>query len=161
VLAHHVVRHAIDPLPYPKFVSNGRADLGRKEGEDSLMMERIEQVSPRRKARITGVFYLLTLLTGIFAKGFVSERLVLFSDAATTGTNILAHESLFRLGFTVYMVEMACQIVFIALFYELLKPVADVSCEAVTFNFPVLTLRARISFLGWELHSEQWENSEQ
>jgi hypothetical protein len=31
------------------------------------MMERIKQVSPRHKARIAGLFYLLTLLTGIFA----------------------------------------------------------------------------------------------
>jgi hypothetical protein len=41
----------------------------------SVMMERIAEASPRFKARITGVFYLLTMLTGIFAQGFVSGRL--------------------------------------------------------------------------------------
>jgi hypothetical protein len=35
------------------------------------MMERIAEASPRLKARITGAFYLFTLLTGIFAQGFV------------------------------------------------------------------------------------------
>ena len=41
-----------------------------------VTMERIAEGSPRLKARITGAFYLLTILTGIFAQGFVSGRLV-------------------------------------------------------------------------------------
>ena len=88
----------------------------------AITMERIAESSPRLKARIAGVFYLLTILTGIFAQGFVSERLVVANDAAATATNILAHKSFFQLGFSVYMIEMACQIVITGLFYELLKP---------------------------------------
>src|SRR5213082_4151726 len=84
--------------------------------------KQIAEASPRRKARITGVLYLLTMLTGIFAQGFVSNRLVAFGDASTTATNILTHKSLFQLGFTVYLIEMACQIAMTALFYDLLKP---------------------------------------
>src|SRR5947208_12332095 len=80
------------------------------------------ETSPRFKARITGVLYLLTMLTGIFAQGFVSGRLVVDGDAAATGTNMLTHWFLFELGFTVYLIEMACQIAITALFYDLLKP---------------------------------------
>jgi len=83
----------------------------------------MERTSPRLIARVTGLLFLLTILTGIFAQGFVSDRLVVSNDAAATATNILAHRSLFEWSFTVFMIEMACQIMTTALFYFLLRPV--------------------------------------
>lgn len=79
--------------------------------------------SPRFLARMTGLFFLLTILAGIFAQAFVSERLIDFHDAGTTATHILAHKGLFQMGFTVYLIEMACQITTAVLFYQLMKPV--------------------------------------
>ena len=86
-------------------------------------MERIAAVSPRRLARITGVFSLLTLLTAIFSQVFVSGTLIVPDNAAATAASILSHRSLFELGFTVYLIEMAGNVVMAGLFYELLKPV--------------------------------------
>src|SRR5437879_13101743 len=85
------------------------------------MMERIGETSPRFEARITGAFYLLTILTGIFAQGFVSGGLVVDGEAAATASNILMHKSLVQLGFAVYLIAMACQVAMTALFYDLLK----------------------------------------
>jgi hypothetical protein len=101
-----------------------------------VMTKRITEASPRLKARITGVFYLITILTGIFAGGFVSERLVVQGDAAATATNILTHSGLFQLGFAVFLIEMACNIAMTALFYELLKPAGrSVSLLAAFLGF--------------------------
>jgi hypothetical protein len=44
--------------------------------------EQVAEASLRRKARIAGVFYLLTILTGAFA-AFVSGKLVVYSEAAS------------------------------------------------------------------------------
>jgi hypothetical protein len=103
-----------------------------------MEMKTTSETAPRRKARIAGLFYLLTILTGLFAQGFVSGRLIIDSDAAATATNILTHRSLFESGFTVYLIEMACQVALTALFYELLKPV----------NRSISLLAAYISLVG-------------
>jgi hypothetical protein len=101
----------------------------------ALTTERVAEASPRLKARITGVLYLVTILTGIFAQGFVSERLVVNGDAATTAT-ILTHRGLFQLGYAVFLIEMACNIAMTALFYDLLKPAGrSVSLVAAFLGF--------------------------
>jgi hypothetical protein len=84
----------------------------------------MSEVSPRSMARMTGALYLITLVAGIVAEAFISQRLVVAGDAAATATNILANESLYLAGFTIYLVEMAAQIAMTVLFYFLLKPVS-------------------------------------
>jgi hypothetical protein len=88
---------------------------------------------PRLLARMTGLFMLLTILGGVFAQFFVSERLIDFRDAAATATNILAHKGLFQLGFTVYLIEMASQVTAAVLFYHLLKPVNKIIASLALF----------------------------
>ncbi|WP_303311440.1 DUF4386 domain-containing protein [Hymenobacter sp. BT730] len=108
----------------------------------TLITVPLAEMSPRRKARIGGVFYLLTILTGIYAQGFVSGRLVITGDAAATAHNILTHESLFRTGFAVYIIEMACQITMTIIFYDLFKPVSrSMSLLAATFSLVGCTIK--------------------
>ncbi len=64
------------------------------------MVERIAEASPRFKAKIAGVFYLLTFLTGGFAL-FVRGRL----------------------GFAADLIATACYIAVTLLFYDMFKPV--------------------------------------
>jgi len=75
------------------------------------------------KARVIGAFYLLTILAAAFSEGFVTDRIVVWGSAATTASNMLAHATLVRAGYAVYLIEMIAQIVTAVLFYELLTPV--------------------------------------
>jgi hypothetical protein len=90
----------------------------------AVTIEGTAETSPRAMARITGALYLLTIVAGIIAQGFISETLIVPGNAATTASNISAQEPLFRLGFTIYLIEMAAQIAMTVLFYYLLKPVS-------------------------------------
>jgi hypothetical protein len=85
------------------------------------MVERMAEMAPRFKARIAGIFYLITTTTG-FAE-VVRGRLVVYSDAAATAANILTHEPLFRLAFATDLIVNQCFIVLTLLFYDLFKPV--------------------------------------
>src|SRR5438093_10315269 len=79
--------------------------------------------NPRLIGRILALLSLVLIISGVFAQGFVSNRLIDFSNAATTANNILAHKGLFQLGFTVFLIEMACNVATTALWYVLLRPV--------------------------------------
>ena len=109
------------------------------------------EISSRTMSRLTGIFYLAAILGGVFAQGFVAERLINFGNAATTASNILANETLFRSGFTVYLLEMTAQIVMTLLFYYLLKPVSRSGALVATvlgLTGAVIKTVARIFFIA-------------
>jgi hypothetical protein len=85
------------------------------------MTERIAEVSPRFKARMAGLCYVLMLPTGGVAM-LVRGRFVVKGDAAATAANIVAHETFFRLAFAGDLLVVAIYIVFTALLYDLLEP---------------------------------------
>jgi Domain of unknown function (DUF4386) len=98
-------------------------------------MQRIREASPRLKARIAGVFYLLIFVIGSFVEIFGRGRLVVDGDAAATAANILAHQSLYRLGGAAALITLTCDIAVALLFYDLLKPVnRSVSLFAAGFR---------------------------
>jgi hypothetical protein len=82
------------------------------------------EMSPRAMARVIGVCYLITIVAGVVAQGAISESLINGRDAAATATNILNNTFQYRMGFTVYLIEMAAQVAMTTLLYELLKPVS-------------------------------------
>src|SRR6266850_1704738 len=98
------------------------------------MIKQIAEESPRVTARMAGVFYLLVFVTGGLALS-TGGRLVVSGNPAATATNILAHEALFRLGWTVNLIATACYVVVTALFYVLFKPAGrSLSLTAAFFS---------------------------
>jgi len=107
------------------------------------MMERIAEASPRFRARMAGVFYLLTILTRMIVEILVRGRLVVSDDAAATATNILAHEPLWRWGFAADIIAFASYVALTALFYELFKPGSrSVSLSAAFFSLVACAVQA-------------------
>jgi hypothetical protein len=83
----------------------------------------ISEHSPSARGRILAALYLVVIAGGIVAQAIISDGLVVNTDATQTAANIVANKSLYRLGFSIFMVEMVAQIAVSALFYDLLKPV--------------------------------------
>jgi len=84
---------------------------------------RIADLSPRKAAKIAGVVYLICMVLAFFANIFVRERLIVPGDAATTVNNIMANESLFRLGFVADLIFLTVWLLLPLALYKLLKPV--------------------------------------
>src|ERR1700735_4705393 len=82
------------------------------------------ETSPRFKARIAGVLYLIIIAAAPFAEVLVRGKLVVYGDAAATATNILAHESLYRLAGGADLIAFTCDAAVALIFYQLLKPVS-------------------------------------
>jgi hypothetical protein len=90
---------------------------------DTDVTERIAEASPRHLARIAGALYLIIIVGGLFATGYVPAALVVPSDAAATAHNILAHELLYRLGLVAHIIVLPCNIPLAVIFYDLFKVV--------------------------------------
>ena len=99
------------------------------------MTHRLAEISPQIYARIGGVLYLIIIVAGGFAEGFVRSRLIVSGDAAATADNIMASEWMWRLAFAGDLVIYVCGVPLVLIFYLLLSPVnRNLALLAVFFN---------------------------
>jgi hypothetical protein len=87
------------------------------------MQPRILAEEPTKLARVAGALYLYIFVAGLFAEAYVRGRLVVAGDAAATAANILANETLFRVGFTGELLHLLCDIAIASILYVLFRPV--------------------------------------
>lgn len=83
----------------------------------------LEPFSPRRMARILGILGLAGIVAGAFDIGYVHNILIVAGDPSATLHNIVAHETLFRLGFSTHLFELLINIPGEILFYILFRRV--------------------------------------
>ena len=79
--------------------------------------------SKRTAARVAGFAYLLSLTTEVVSEFRIKPHLIVAGNAAETARNILAHESLFRLGIACDLIYALGTVVLLTALYVILKPV--------------------------------------
>jgi hypothetical protein len=112
---------------------------------------RFALASPSGTARLAAVLLLATMAMGTGAQFLIGARLVAPGDAAATAANLVAHASLFRLGFALYLVEMSCQVAMTVLLYRLLEPAGrTASLLAASFGLIGCTVKilSRLFFIA-------------
>jgi uncharacterized protein DUF4386 len=106
---------------------------------------------PKAKARLAGVFEALEGLPAAFGQTAVIGMLVVNSDAAKTASNILSHQTLYRLGFAIPLVAVGFHIVWALLVYQLMRPVHRTINQLALLAIMVgcaLQAMAAVFFLG-------------
>jgi hypothetical protein len=89
----------------------------------SEMTARFRKESPLQQARMAGALWLLCMVSGV--AGFIAGApLIVANDAAATAANILANESLFRLGFLGNLISGLSYLGATVFLYYVLKPVS-------------------------------------
>jgi hypothetical protein len=76
-----------------------------------------------KAARIAGAIYLSTAVIAPFSFIYVPRTLIVRGDATTTAGNILAHETLFRLGIVADLISSVIFILLVMALYRLLSGV--------------------------------------
>jgi hypothetical protein len=101
------------------------------------------ETSPQVYARIGGVLYLIVIAFGLFAEGFVNNKLIVSGDASATAQNIMASLLLWRIGVAANMIVPLCAVALLLVEYVLLRPVSkNLVLLAVFFNLVSLAVEA-------------------
>src|ERR687885_1161908 len=85
-------------------------------------MDSMVGASPRQLARMAGALYLINIVGGAFAIGFVRAMLFV-PDPAATAHNIQTHELLYRSGLVAHVLVTVTNVPLAVIFYDLFKVV--------------------------------------
>ncbi len=75
-------------------------------------------------ARTGGLLYLINIVLGVWAIGYVPGTIIVNGNAAATAHNIITHEQLYRLGLLAHIIILLTNIPLAVIFYELFKVVS-------------------------------------
>ncbi|HVP34737.1 MAG TPA: DUF4386 domain-containing protein [Steroidobacteraceae bacterium] len=105
-------------------------------------MSHTVETAPQAYARTGGALYLVIIVLGAFAEGYVAGKL-LASDVATTAHNILASRLLWNLSVAADLIVVLCAVPLLWIEYLLLRPVNEsLVLLAIFFNLVSLAVEA-------------------
>jgi hypothetical protein len=95
------------------------------------------EASPQPYARVAGVAYLVIAVSGVLYGALVESKLIVSGDHAATATNIIANESLFRIGIVLVLTIYVSVVVASWALYVILRTVHE--------NLALLALLLRLA----------------
>jgi hypothetical protein len=101
--------------------------------------------SIKKTARTAGFWYLLMAITGPIGLLYVPAKLIVPGDATATATNIMASESLFRIGI---VSNLLCQLAFIFLVLALYRLLKRVNQHHASLMVALVLVAVPIAFLN-------------
>lgn len=96
------------------------------------------EISIKTAARAAGALYLVNIVLGFFAIGYV-PGMVITKDAESTARNMLAHEEMYRLGLVAHLIILLTNIPLGVIFLRIFKPVSRPLALAIIFITLVAT----------------------
>ena len=98
-----------------------------------------------KAARVAGAVYLSMVFTAPFSLIYVPNKLIVRGDATVTASNILAHETMFRLSI---LGDLAGQVIFICLAIALYRLLSNVNRSWALLMVGFVLVSAAVGFLN-------------
>ena len=98
-----------------------------------------------KAARVAGAVYLSMVFTAPFSLIYVPNKLIVHGDATATASNILAHETLFRLSI---LGDLVGQVIFICLAIALYRLLSNVNRTWALLMVGFVLVSAAVGFLN-------------
>ncbi len=96
-------------------------------------------------ARVAGAIYLSLVLTGPFSLIYIPSKLIVKGNATATASNILAHETLFRLGI---VADLISTVIFICLGMALYRLLSGVNKTQASLMVALVLVSAAVGFMN-------------
>jgi hypothetical protein len=93
----------------------------------------MNETSIKTSARIAGVLYLVNIVLGFFAVGYVPAQIIVSGDASATAHNIITQQGLYRMGLAAHIIILLTNIPLAVLFYRLFKVVNKTVAQVIVF----------------------------
>lgn len=107
--------------------------------------------SNQRAARTSGLLYLVVTVTGVFSLAYVPAQMHVAGDALATVDNVVALESLFRLGILSELIQYTVFLPLAFALYRLLRKV-DETAASLMVAFIVVSIPVALSNVVNELN---------
>jgi len=98
-----------------------------------------------KAARIAGAVYLSMVVTAPFSLIYVPGKLIVRGDATATANNVLAHETLFRLGI---VADLITSIIFICVVLALYRLLSGVNKALASLMVALVLVSAAVGFVN-------------